>query len=83
MVGGFSKVLLTIKGHLEYKTFCLFYVDNVNQLSRSQEPVIDYPYVIKHKIMVIGYVDRKWYIDPLIEDIRSHWMYWLNNLCSY
>ena len=60
MVGGFSKVLLTIKGHLEYKTFCLFYVDNVNQLSRSQEPVIDYPYVIKHKIMVIGYVDRKY-----------------------
>ena len=39
--------------------------------------VIDYPYAIEHKIRVIGYDDCKWYIDPPIEDIRSHWKLWV------
>ena len=34
-------------------------------------------YVIEHKIRVIRYVDRKWYIDPLIKDIISHWKLWV------
>ena len=39
--------------------------------------VIDYPYVMEHKIMVIGYGDHKWYIDPPIEDIRSYKKLWV------
>ena len=68
------EVLLTINECLEDKTsFLLFYVDNANQLSQSQEMVIDYPYVKEHKVRAIEYVDRKWYIGPPIEDIKSHW----------
>ena len=36
------------------KTYRLFEVDETNQLSQSGEMVIDYPYAIEHKIMVIG-----------------------------
>ena len=50
-------------------------MDETNELSQSGEMVVDYPYGIEHKTRVIGYVDRKWYIDPLIEDIRSHWKF--------
>ena len=73
----FSKleVLLTVKGY--YKTFCFIYVDNTSQLSQSLGAVINYPYIMEHKIRVISYVDHKWYIDPPIEDIRSHWKLWV------
>ena len=43
-------------------------VDETNQLSHSGEMVIDYPYVIEHKIRVIGYAYRKRYIDTIIEE---------------
>ena len=47
--------------------------------------VIDYPYAMEHKIRVIGYADRKWYIDPMIEEIREHWKLWVlaKNQYSY
>ena len=65
---------MTGKGYLDDKPFWLFYVDNVNQLSQLSEIIIDYP---ERKIRVIGYVDRKWYSDPSIEDIRSYWKLWM------
>ena len=39
--------------------------------------VIDYPYVMEHKIRVIGYFDRKQYIYTSVEEIRSHWKLWV------
>ena len=39
--------------------------------------VTDYPYLIEHKIRVIGYTDRKWYIDSPIEDLKSHRKFWV------
>ena len=52
-------------------------MDNTNQLSQSKEMIIDYPYSIKYKIRVIRYADRKWHIDPPIEEIRSNWKLWV------
>ena len=52
-------------------------VDETNQLSHSGEMVIDYPYVIEHKIRVIQYAECNWYIDPMIEEIRPHWKLWV------
>ena len=49
----------------------------MHQLSQSGKMVIDYSYAIEHKIRVIRYVDRKWYIDPPIEDIMTHWKLWV------
>ena len=78
-VGVFSRleVLLAVKGYSDDKTYRFFEVDETNQLSQSPEMVIDYPYAIEHKIRVIGYADRKWYIDPMIEEIRPHWKLWV------
>ena len=68
---------MTIKGYLKDKTFRLFYVDNASQLSPLQEVVINYPYVMEHKIRAIGYNDHNLYIDPPIEGIRSHSELWV------
>ena len=78
-IGVFSRleVLLAVKGYSNDKTYRLFEVDETNQLSQSGEMVIDYPYAIEHKIRIIGYADRKWYIDPMIEEIRTHWKLWV------
>ena len=43
----------------------------------SMELAIHYPCVVEHKVRVIGYVDCKWYIDSLIEDIMSHLKLWV------
>ena len=53
----FSKleVLLTVKGY--YKTFCFIYVDNTSQLSQSLGAVINYPYIMEHKIRVYSPAD--------------------------
>ena len=68
------EVLFVLKDIFNIRPF-FFYVDNANQLSQSQEMVIDYPYVKEHKVRAIEYVDRKWYIDPPIEDTWSHWKF--------
>ena len=63
-IGVFSRlVLLAAKGYFQDMTLCFFYVDNASQLSPLLEAVIDYPYVMEHKLRVIGYIDRRWYID--------------------
>ena len=46
-------------------------------MSQSQETIVDYPYVMEHKIRVIGYFDRKQYIYTSVEEIRSHWKLWV------
>ena len=78
-VGVYSRleVLLVVKGYSDDKTYRSFEVDEANQLTQSGEMRIDYPYAMEHKIRVIGYADRKWYIDPMIEEIKTHWKLWV------
>ena len=70
-------VLSAVKGYSDDKTYRLLEVDETNQLSQSGEMVINYPYAIENKIRIIGYTDCKWYIDPMIEEIRTHWKLWV------
>ena len=78
-VGVFSRleVLLAVKGYSDDKTYRSFEVDEANQLTQSGEMRIDYPYAMEHKIRIIGYADRKWYIDPMIGEIKAHWKLWV------
>ena len=65
------EVLFVLKDIFNIRPF-FFYVDNASQLSPLLEAVIDYAYVMEHKIGIIEYDDCKWYIDPPMEDIKPH-----------
>ena len=54
-------------------TSFLRWMKQINCLNQG-EMATRYPYTIEHKIRVIEYADRKWYIDPLI---RAHWNLWV------
>ena len=71
------KVLLVVNGYLDDKAYRFLELDETNQLSQLGEMMIDYSYAIEHKIRIIGYTDSKWYIDPMIEEIRPHWNLWV------